>query len=168
MRYRITINTDSYKCGRCSKKNWEPGTRNDYMLAINGRTFCENNLREVSWLLDLFQGNSHNNGEWTPENADKVGKHGDYYGMSDRFYNWLHKKSHWVKYHDRLCGFDRQQWLSGYGFMQGYLDKREYLAELEKKGVVKVPFKALYDIRQYDSAMNGCYMKIEAIKRKTA
>lgn len=35
-RYRFKINTDSYKCKRCSKKNWEPGTMNDYMLAIYG------------------------------------------------------------------------------------------------------------------------------------
>ena len=33
-RYKMTINTDAYKCGRCSKKNWEAGTRNDYMIAI--------------------------------------------------------------------------------------------------------------------------------------
>ena len=163
MRYRVTVNTEKYVCGRCSKKNWEAGTRNDYMLAINGRTFCENNLREVCWLLDMFQGITHNHSEWTPENSEKVGKYGDYYGMSDRFYKWLHKKAHKVKYHDRLCGFDRTQWLSGYGFMQGYFDKRKYLAELKENGVVKVPFKALYDLRQYDKAMNGCYMEIRAV-----
>lgn len=28
-RYKMAINTDTYKCGRCSKKNWEPGIRND-------------------------------------------------------------------------------------------------------------------------------------------
>ena len=160
MPYRITINNDAYRCSRCSKRNWEPGTRNDYMLAINGRTFVEKNLREVSWLLDLFQGQSHNHGEWTPENSDKVGKHGDYYGMSDRFYEWLHRKAHTVTYHDRLCGFDRTQWLSGYGFMQGYLNKRKVFDELSKNGVAKVPFKWLYDSRQYDSNMNGCYMEI--------
>ncbi len=163
MRYRVTVNTEKYVCGRCSKKNWEVGTRNDYMLSINGRTFCENNLREVGWLLDMFQGITHNNGEWTPENSEKVGKYGDYYGMSDRFYKWLHKKAHKVRYYDRLCGFDRTQWLSGYGFCQGYFDKREYLAELKEKGVVKIPFKALYDLRQYDKAMNGCYMEIRAV-----
>ncbi len=161
MPYRITINNDSYKCSRCSKKNWEPGTRNDYMLAINGRTFVENSLREVNWLLDLFQGNSFNHGEWTPENADKVGKHGEYYGMSERFYEWLHRRAHRVTYHDNLCGFDRSQWLSGYGFMQGCLNKRKYLSELMEKGMTKVPFKALYDSRQYDSHMNGCYMEIK-------
>lgn len=162
-RYKVIINTDNYKCGRCSKKNWEPGTRNDYMLAINGRSFCENSLREISWLLDLFQGISHNSSEWTPENSDKIGKYGNYYGMSERFYKWLHKKAHSVTFYDRLCGFNRTYWLSGYGFMQGYFDKRNVLDELKANGIVKVPFKWLYDIRQYDKAMDGCYMEIRKI-----
>ena len=46
-RYKMTINTDTYKCGRCSKKNWKPGTRNDYMIAINGITRTLYNMREV-------------------------------------------------------------------------------------------------------------------------
>lgn len=163
MRYRVTINNDAYKCARCSKRNWEPGTRNDYMLAINGRTFAENSIREIRWLLDLFQGISHNNGEWTSENSGKVGKYGDYYGMSERYYKWLHKKAHKVTYRDRLCGFDRTQWISGYGFMQGYFNKERVIEELREKGSVKVPFKWLYDSRQYDSNMNGCYMMIEAV-----
>ncbi len=159
--YRITINNSAYKCAPCSMKNWEAGTRNDYMLAINGRTFTEKNLREVKWLLDLFRGNSFNHDEWTPENSEKVGKHGNYNGMSDRFYEWLHKKAHFVKYLDRLCGFERTQYLSGYGFCQGYFDKDEYLAELKEKGVVKIPFSALYDIRQSaHKMMKGCFMEI--------
>lgn len=160
MAYRVTINNNAYKCAKCSKKNWEPGTMNDYMLAINGRTFTENNLREVGWLMDLFKGISHNYSEWTPENSDKKGKNGEYYGMSDRFYKWLHKKAHHVKYLDRLCGFKREQWLSGYGLMQGYFNNEKYLAELKEKSCVKIPFKALYDLRQYDKHMDGCYMEI--------
>lgn len=166
MAYRVTINTDAYKCARCSKKNWEPGTRNDYMLAINGRTFMEHSIREVRWLLDLFQGIDHNNGEWTPANADKTGKYGDYYGMSDRYYNWLHRKAHHVEYHDRLCDLTRRQVLSGYGWMQGYFDRQKVIDELLENGSVKVPFKYLYDIRQYDTNMNGCYMLIEITHRK--
>lgn len=30
-RYKMIINTDTYKCKRCSKKNWEPGTLNDLL-----------------------------------------------------------------------------------------------------------------------------------------
>lgn len=163
MRYRITINTDSYKCSKCSKDNWEPGTRNDYMLAINERTFTENSLKEVGWLLDMFQGNTFNIGEWTPENSDKVGKYGEYYGMSEKYYKWLHKKGHIVKYYDNICNLNRQQWLSGYGFCQGYLDKRKHFEELKKSGITKVFFKELYDVRQYDKNLNGCYMEIKSI-----
>ena len=92
-----------------------------------------------------------------------MGKHGKYYGMSERYYKWLHKKGHVVKYHDRLCGFSRTQWIGGYGFMQGYFNRADYLDELKKNGVVKVPFKIFYDLRQYDRAMNGCYFEIKAV-----
>lgn len=163
MRYRITINTDKYRKRRCSRTNWEGGTQNNYMEAINGRTFCESSLREVSWLLDLFQGISHNHAEWTPENSDKVGKYGEYYGMSDRFYKWLHKRAHTVTYHDKLCGFDRTQWLSGYGWMQGYFSKDKVFEALKETGTAIIPFSWLYDMRQYDRHMNGCYMKIEKV-----
>lgn len=80
-KYKMTINTDSYKCGRCSKKNWELGTRNDYMITINGITRTLYNMREV-------------------------------------------------------------------------------MEKLKANGVIRVPFKWLYDIRQYDKAMDGCYMEI--------
>ena len=44
MRYKFSINTDDYVCGKCSKKNWEAGTRNDYMLTING---CRQNTMTI-------------------------------------------------------------------------------------------------------------------------
>ena len=163
MAYKVVINTDKYKCSRCSKNNWEPGTRNDYMIAINGRTFRENSIREVIWLLDMFQGNTWNQDEYTEKNSGKVGKYGEYYGMSERYYKWLHKRPHLVVYYDRLCGFNRRQWLSGYGWLQGYFDKREVLNILKQKGTVKIPFEWLYDIRQYDKNMDGCYMQITKI-----
>ena len=57
-KYQFTLNTDSYICHSCSKKNWEPGMKNDYMLAINGITRSLRSLREVEWQLELFRGNS--------------------------------------------------------------------------------------------------------------
>lgn len=59
----------------------------------------------------------------------------------------------------KLCGFERKQYLSGYGFMQGYFRVGEAMEKLKKDGAVRVPFKWLYDSRQYDKAMNGCYME---------
>lgn len=67
-RYKMIINTDTYKCKRCSKKNWEPGTLNDYMIAINGITKTLYNMREVMWQLKLFQGCSFLSSEWSEDN----------------------------------------------------------------------------------------------------
>ena len=113
-RYRAKINTDSYKCKRCSKKNWEPGTMNDYMLAINGITRTIYTKRELIWQLELFRGQSFLLSEYDSNNPEEN------LGLSNRYVKFLKKNT--IKYYDRLCGFERQQYLSGYGFMQGYFD----------------------------------------------
>ena len=33
-KFKVTVNTDAYKCKRCNKKNWEPGTRNSELETI--------------------------------------------------------------------------------------------------------------------------------------
>lgn len=147
-RYKVIINTDAYKCKTCSKKNWEPGTMNDYMISINGITRTLYSMREVMWQIELFRGNSFLHSEYDDENC----------GLSDRYENFLKKNT--IKYYDRLCGIERTQYLSGYGWMQGYFDIEEVLKKLKAEGTVRVPFKWLYDIRQYDKAMDGCYMEI--------
>lgn len=155
-RYRMIINTDSYKCGKCCAKNWEPGTRNDYMIAINGITRTLYSMKEVMWQLELFRGNSFIMSEYDEQKNKEENYH-----LSDRYCNFLKKNT--IKYHDRLCGFDRTQYLSGYGWMQGYFCIGKVLGELKQNGVAKVPFEWLYDVRQYDRAMNGCYMQIEKV-----
>ena len=154
-RYKVTINTDSYKCGRCSKKNWEPGTRNDYMLAINGITRTLYSMREVMWQLELFHGNSFVVSEWDESNPEENNH------LSDRYIKFLNKNN--IKYYDRLCGFNRTHYLSGYGWMQGAFSVGDAMTRLKKEGYVKIPFKALYDIRQYDKAMDGCFMEIKKV-----
>ena len=151
-KYKMVIHTDTYECGRCSKKNWEAGTRKDYMLAINGLTKTLYNMREVMWQLELFRGNSFLSSEYSDDNPKEN------HGLSDRYVKFLKKNT--VRYYDRLCGFERQQYLSGYGFMQGYFDIGDVMKKLKTEGSVKVPFKMLYDIRQYDKALDGCYMEI--------
>lgn len=155
----MRINTDAYKLSRCSKKNWEPGTRNDYMLAINGieRTLC--NLREVLWQLEMFGGNTFLSSEYDEKNAEEN------YGLSNRYLNFLKKNE--IHYHDKLCNLDRWQYLSGYGFMQGTFSAGTALEVLKKKDYVKVPFADLYDIRQYSKAMDGCYMEIWKVQTGT-
>lgn len=151
-RYKMKISTESYKCRECSKKNWEAGTRNDYMVAINGltRTLCS--TREVIWQLELFHGNSFLISEYDEKKR----------GLSDRYMKFLRKNT--IKYHDRLCNIERTQYLSGYGWMQGYFDIEKVIDTLKADGTVKIPFKWLYDERQYDRHMDGCYMEITKIK----
>ena len=154
-RYRMTINTSKYVCRRCSERNWEVGTRNDYMTAINGIKRTLNSMREVMWQLELFRGNSFVMSEYDESNNEEN------YCLSDRYVKFLEKNL--ITYHDRLCGFDRKQYLSGYGWMQGYFSVGAVMKKLKTEGTVQIPFKWLYDSRQYDKAMNGCYMEITKI-----
>lgn len=154
-KYEFSVNTDKYICHRCSKRNWEPGTVNDYMLAINGIKRTLNSLQEVLWQLELFRGNSFLMSEYSEENPEEN------YHLTDKYYNFLKKNE--ITYFDRLCGFNRTQYLSGYGFMQGYFNIGEQIQKLKKEGYVKIPFSWLYDIRQYDKNMNGCFVEVKKI-----
>lgn len=153
MRYKVKINTESYKKMKSSEKNWEPGTINDFMEALNGWHTSENNLREVLWRIEMFRGVTWINSEYSEENK----------GMSDRYIKWMHKRCNTVKFHDHICGFDRTHIPSGYGFMQGYVSVSEKIEELKTSGKVRIYFKELYDLRQYHKNMDGCYMEIKKI-----
>lgn len=50
-----------------------------------------------------------------------------------------------------------------YGFKQGYFDRDKVIAELEEKGIVRIPFSWVYDVRQYDKHFDGCFMEISKI-----
>ena len=154
-KYRFSVNTDKYICNRCSQRNWEPGTVNDYMLAINGIKRTLNSIQEVLWQLELFRGNSFLISEYSEENPEEN------YHLSDKYCKFL--KNNEITYFDRLCGFNRTQYLSGYGFMQGYFSVGEQIQKLKKEGYIKVPFSWLYDIRQYDKNMNGCFVEVKKI-----
>ena len=58
-RYQAVINTDGYKLMPCSKKNWEAGTVNDFMLAINGWKSTERSLQEVRWRIEMLFKHAH-------------------------------------------------------------------------------------------------------------
>ena len=154
-KYEFSVNTDKYICHRCSQRNWEPGTVNDYMLAINGIKRTLNSLKEVLWQLELFRGNSFLMSEYSEENPEEN------YHLSDKYCKFLEKNE--ITYFDRLCGFNRTQYLSGYGFMQGYFNIGEQVQKLKKEGYVKIPFSWLYDVRQYDKNMNGCFVEVKKI-----
>lgn len=55
-RYIITISTEAYKPMRANAQNWERGTINDFMEALNGYKVVETNLEKVMWRLQLFNG----------------------------------------------------------------------------------------------------------------
>lgn len=154
-KYLFSVNTDKYVCHRCSQKNWEPGTKNDYMLAINGIKRKLYSLKEVNWQLELFRGNSFLHSEYSENNPKEN------YHLSDKYCRFLKKNT--IVYFDRLCGFKRKQYLSGYGFMQGYFSVGGQIEKLKKEGYIKIPFSWLYDIRQYDKNMSGCYIEIKKI-----
>lgn len=154
MAYIMRIDTMKYKDHKnISRKNWEPGTMDDYMHAINGISRRLRSEREVLWQLKLFQGESFLSSEWSENNPKEN------HGLSNRYVKFLKKNQ--ITYHDRLCDCERTRPLSGYGFMQGYFDIDKYLNILKETGVIQIPFSALYDIRQYDKCMNGCYMEIK-------
>ena len=154
-KYLFSVNTDKYVCHRCSQKNWEPGTKNDYMLAINGIKRKLNNIKEVNWQLELFQGNYCLSSEYSEDNP----KENDY--LSNEYCEFLKKNT--IAYYDKLCGFERKQYLSGYGFLQGYFSVGGQIEKLKKERYIKIPFSWLYDRRQYDKNMNGCYIEIKKI-----
>ena len=64
MPYKISINTEAYKPSRCSEKNWEHGTVNDFMAALNGWHSRVKNLKEVRWQIEMFHGRGPSSDVW--------------------------------------------------------------------------------------------------------
>lgn len=149
MAYRVSIDTNRYIDKRCSKKNWESGTMNDFMHAINGWKVRENSLKEVYWRIEYFAGRG---GCVSEEEKDK-------YSL------WLlrYDNKNKITYMDNLCGFKRTSKVEAYGFHQGYFDIQQKIDILKENGIVKIPFKSFYDSRQYCRNLDGCYLIIEKV-----
>lgn len=153
MPYKFTICTDDYVCMQCSKKNWEAGTINDYMLSINGLTRTLHSLKECMWQLELFRGNSFLHSEYSLDNKEENSH------LSDKYVKFLKRNK--ITYKDRLCGFDRTQYLSAYGIPMGYVDIEKYLDTLKKEGYAKIDISQFYDIRQKGfKKFKGCYIEL--------
>lgn len=121
-KYKVSINTDSYICKKCSKRNREPGTVNDFMIALNGWHTTEHNIKQVLWRLFMFQGDSFPSSEWN-EAKD---------GISDVYLQWKNRRCNEITYFDRLCGLWRTQEICPYGWNQGYFNGQEYIEKLKK------------------------------------
>lgn len=144
--YKVLINTDNFTHFPCSKKNWEPGTINDFMMAINGWKSTERGLQEVRWRIELFF------------------KHAHYHCGNQHWEKWFDRKKNKIKYRDRLCGFDRVDDVSVPGFAQGYVDIEKLMGKLKAERAVRIPFNMGYDMRQRGSkAYKGCYMEIRRV-----
>lgn len=148
MAYRVRIDTSMYKDRRCSEKNWEPGTMNDFMHAINGWVVRENNLKELKWRIQYI---GHIGGY--PSNEEDF----EIYKL------WLerHSKKNKIIFKDKLCQMERIEPVRMYGFAQGYVNIDKIIEKVLKDGSVKIPFSSFYDKRQYIKNLDGCYVLIE-------
>ena len=104
MPYKVTISTKAYKPMRATKQNWEPGTTNDHVQALDGFQCMEMTLTEVGWRLEMFAGTKPWDVYDTP-----------YYKA------WLYQGYNTLTYHDRLCDIDRTTEICPPGFKQGYM-----------------------------------------------
>lgn len=147
MAYRVTIDTDKYIDRKCSQSNWEPGTMNDFMHAINGWSSRENSLEEVRWRIEYI-------GNWFSNVKEED---------REKYRIWHDKKKNKITFYDKLCELERIEPVRMYGFCQGYFDVEKVIAELKENGRVVIPFKRFYDMRQYIKNMNGCAVIIEKI-----
>jgi len=150
MSYKCVINTNAYELQRCSRKNWEPGTVNDFMVALNGWNCVERTLQEVAWRINMLCGTNYSGPVWDNEKG----------AYTKKFNKWLHRKKNFIKYYDRLCEFDRVSAITAPGFCQGYVDVDKKISELKKNGEVRIYFDELYDIRQNPKRFKDCYMEI--------
>ena len=85
MAYKFVVNTNSYKDMACSKKNWEKGTVNDFMHAINGWSIRENNLKHVEWRIGYFGG-------WAASGVDGMDAWNEYKAWEDG-----HQRKNYIK-----------------------------------------------------------------------
>lgn len=148
--YRVTISTRRFKpYMRCSPKNWEPGTTNDHMAALDGWSTVEPDITALRWRLMMFSGA----GPWGDE------------AFSSAYKKWNAQPENKLTFHDKLCDMEREAKITPPGFHQSSFPIDKYLEEVEEKGTLKIPFSAVYDMRQYPHRMDGCYLLVEKVTK---
>ena len=150
MAYRVEVDTTKYVNRRCSRQNWEPGTMNDYMHAINGWVHRETSLKHLQWLLTAIE---------------RKNKDYNLYGEDPEYTKWWNgvEKKLTIKYMDNLCEFERSQYLGPYGIAQGYFSIGNIINKVKTEGYAEIKFSYFYDIRQYHKNMNGCVIRITKV-----
>lgn len=146
-RYIITISTEAYKPMKASEENWERGTVNDFMEALNGYKVIETSLKAVIRRINLFAGHPYDETNFR------------------EIMDWLDdpQSKARITYYDKLCGFERTADVAPYGWKQGYFNVDDVITDLKKNSVVKIPFSWVYDLRQYNKRYDGCYMQIKKV-----
>ena len=150
-RYIITISTAAYKPMQVNMKCWERGTVNDFMEALNGYKVTETNLRAVKRRINVFAGH----GYCCDDSSEDM--------TVNEYFEWLRnpKNKAMITFHDHLCGIERTEEVSPYGFTLGYFDTDKMIDTLRTNGKVRIPFEWCYDIRQsMAKRFKGCYMEI--------
>ena len=151
--YRVTINTDNYKAMIADKKHWERGTVNDYIHAINGWTANERGLQEIRWRLAGIIGYAMPKAWDDAKNTWKTA-----------YKRWNTRRINRVKYHDNICGFDREEPIHIPGMPQGYIDIYKVINEVKSSGSARICFDDAFDIRQGNSRVfRGCYIEITKV-----
>ena len=141
--FKVRINTDAYISAPCSKKNWEPGTYNDFMRAINGWETIENDEIALMWRIKMFDGSG---GDWS----------------NPEWLAWKDLPTNHFHFRDILCNCNRVHDISPYGYKQGYFNYESVIREVKNKGKARIPFSWAYDSRQMLKGRNlsRCYMEI--------
>ena len=147
MPYYVRISTDAFRPFRCSAMNWEPGTINSQMAALNGWTSRERSLLEVRWRIEMFLRGSALSAHMNPEELAA-------------YKRWARQPKNRIVYMDLPCGVEREMRPECPPWHQGYASVEKLLDLLRTNGKVQIPFSFAYDSRQYSRRMDRCFMEI--------
>lgn len=144
--YKLIINTQEYKSMVCTKRNWEKGTINNFMAALDGFETKEPTEQRLRWWLAMFTGTCSKN------------------EFSKEWYAWNTESNTKIEYKDVMCGLKRTVAVSPYGFKQGYVPIDKKIEELKQNKVVRIYFSEVYDIRQpILQNVKNCYLEISEV-----
>jgi len=147
-KFKVWFTTSRYKPHKASVQNWEPGTKNCHMKALDGWSSVEPDERALRWRLWLFQGGP------IPSDPEEY----------EQYKQWRAQPINKIEFWDSYCEMDRVTEPTPPGFKQGAaLQVDKIMAELRTRGIAIIPFSQVYDSRQYDHHMDGCELLIVAL-----
>lgn len=115
--YKVTFNTRNFN-NRRNRRDWEDLLRNDFAVAIDGKSFECETVEDLYDRLSIIAGNK------TSTNND------DYFYLEDERYN------------KQLLPY------AMYGIAQGYVNLDKAIERVNNSGSDSIPFGNFYDLRQ--------------------